>query len=331
MKEVLGRNLIHFRSGKVVPGTCINCETHPCIHLSPVDYAPHIIEGLPFNRSDLVCPANAINLDPVTGYPSVISESCFGCYLCAARCPTGAIGITENFSAEVNVKDNASLMSVDDRYIDQWKETEKVFSHVETYQNLSVLKSRALTDFAASFSERVLYLSRIDASFENLLIRNLLIGLGIPTIVRVTGDTNFRVEMLSKANSEVLVTEVNFDPALIETPRSLLDDIAVLSSRYGISKNSIIPVSICWSFPNKRTDYYEVITDIKNVLQVEIKTLSVTAIFLLNLFQIAFDQALKAGFYVDREKTEIATDFLASVPEATIQEILQSQFFGAIK
>lgn len=83
--------------------------------------------------------------------------------------------------------------------------------------------------------------------------------------------------------------------------RRILDDMAVLISRYGYSKESILPLSVINGLPNKRTDYYEVIKDINNILGVQISTITYHILFMLHLYQIRLSKEILEKFYIDKD------------------------------
>ena len=109
----------------------------------------------------------------------------------------------------------------------------------------------------------------------NLLSRNLLIECGIKTAITRTGDNNLRMDGIIQSNDDLGVLEIEFGQDILSSPRNLLDDIAVICSRYGFKKENITALSICLSLPNNRTDYWNVIKDIKEILGIEIKTVSI--------------------------------------------------------
>jgi hypothetical protein len=74
------------------------------------------------------------------------------------------------------------------------------------------------------------------------------------------------------------VAEIETGAGVLESPRALLEDVAVLHSRYGYAVDGIDPVSIILSFPNVRSDYYQVIRDIEKVLGLRCRTITVGAL-----------------------------------------------------
>lgn len=110
------------------------------------------------------------------------------------------------------------------------------------------------------------------------------------------GDNNERFDALF-LSTDTFVVEIEMSSiGILDAPRDLLDDYAVLKSR-GRSKGSIIPVVLCWNLPNKRTDYWNVIKDIKAVTQLRIRTISVPALCVLYWCQQDFGDF--SDFYLD--------------------------------
>jgi len=95
------------------------------------------------------------------------------------------------------------------------------------------------------------------------------------------GDNSERFDAIIEFDQYIVVAEVEIPSTeILDAPRNLLDDYAVLKSRKGVVKKEIIPVVICWDLPNKRTDYWNVVTDINSVLSIKIKTISILALAL---------------------------------------------------
>ncbi|HHQ0057993.1 TPA: hypothetical protein ACSK23_002482, partial [Listeria monocytogenes] len=86
--------------------------------------------------------------------------------------------------------------------------------------------------------------------------------------------------------------------AILDAPRNLLDDYAVIKSRKTDLNSDIVPLVICWDLPNKRTDYWNVIFDINSILKIKIKTISILALAVFYWTNTALD--LKNNdFYLD--------------------------------
>jgi len=328
---LFGSNKVLFQDGTLVKGTCINCPTHPCMYFRRSEINPSIIKGLPHNISNLVCPVDAISIHSVNGYPIVDGNACIGCGLCVSRCPIGAININpKNFVAEINIEDNQAFVTSNSKDKINRESTYRMIVDSEVKYTVS----KSPISLIEVFMRRIMSIYDQDNHFENILNRNLLIGLEIPTITRVIGDTNFRIDMLSILDSKILVIEVDVSPvSLLETPRALLDNIAVLNARYNIDIHRLIPLVICAIFPNKRTDYYEVLADIRKVLEIDIKTISIAALLLCIIYKVKLDdESLTRLFSLDNNNTEIYNDILTLIPTfPNVDYFYNSEYFGATK
>lgn len=114
---------------------------------------------------------------------------------------------------------------------------------------------------------------------ENELLELLFSGLGGEIYFPRKGDNSERFDAIISFEDYKIVTEVEIpSTAILDAPRNLLDDYAVIHSRKGEDTNNIIPLVICWDLPNKRTDYWNVVADINNILNIKIKTVSILAL-----------------------------------------------------
>lgn len=78
-----------------------------------------------------------------------------------------------------------------------------------------------------------------------------------------------------------MVTEVEIPSTeILDAPRNLLDDYAVVHCRKSEDEENIIPLVVCWDLPNHRTNYWNVVSDINNILGIKIKTISILALAL---------------------------------------------------
>jgi hypothetical protein len=149
------------------------------------------------------------------------------------------------------------------------------------------------------------------------------------------GDVNERFDVLftSKINKKKqIVSEIEIpSTAILDAPRNLLDDYAVLVNRRKIAKSNLVPLVICWDLPNNRTDYWNVVKDINKVLSIKIKTCSLLALFLLYWSNEKID-FFDDSFYLDSDNNrltiveKIASQYITSIP--TINKL---GFFAPIK
>ena len=153
-------------------------------------------------------------------------------------------------------------------------------------------------------------LNKMDSNLPNLLVRNILLTLGTIYNSSKIGDNNFRMDGLLRNHSQLGVCEIEFGSDLLNSPRNILDDIAVISSRYSNNHHTLYPLIISLEFPNTRSEYWRVIQDIKQVLNIKINSISLGALLLLlwNLQKIDI----------------LAYDFYADCHNLTIREVMKS-------
>lgn len=116
---------------------------------------------------------------------------------------------------------------------------------------------------------------------ENELIRLLFTGIGGEVYLPRKGDNSERFDAIITFTNYKLVTEVEIPSTeILDAPRNLLDDYAVVHCRKSEDEENIIPLVVCWDLPNHRTDYWNVVSDINNILGIKIKTISILALAL---------------------------------------------------
>ena len=145
---------------------------------------------------------------------------------------------------------------------------------------------------------------KLDPTGFRYLIEALCNKLGFQAHFPRKGDVNERYDVLIDSTSDnyIIVSEVEIPSiAILDAPRNLLDDIAVLVSRRETKASNLVPLVICWDFPNNRTDYWNVVKDIKNVLNIEIKTCSILALAVLAWTENKFD-ARSDDYYLNPTK-----------------------------
>ena len=87
--------------------------------------------------------------------------------------------------------------------------------------------------------------------------------------------------VLSMEDLEVHMVEIEFGKDTLDASRGILDDIAVLNTRYNIPKEQNNPLVVCLQLPNARQGYWQVVKDIKVVENIKINTISIGALLIL--------------------------------------------------
>jgi ferredoxin len=271
--------VILFDNGVKENGSCVRCYNPPCIKYSTDELLLPIFGEFPIDRNDHVCPTSAIlwPLDAVS--PIIDPAQCIMCGLCVQRCPVKAIYF-QDFSAVIN--DAPNSIFVEGSIVSSEKNDSNVNNIFKNVRETGVFLYESdeyfkifLDNFARISNHQV-------AQFPNHLARNLLIEVGVGAAMRRRGDTNLRMDLLlGPPGVRVGTGEVEFTNEVIDVPRNLLDDVAVLVMRYQISKKFIVPLVVCLSLPNQRSEYWQLLSDIENVLKIKINTITVGGLIIL--------------------------------------------------
>lgn len=159
-----------------------------------------------------------------------------------------------------------------------------------------------ITDSAISeLFRNISKLKRKDQNFPNLIVRNLLITLGYKASMLKKGVISIRTDLVGSD----FIGEIEFGEDILETPRSILDDVAVLKSRYNVDFDKIKTLIFIDKLPHIRSEIWEVIGDIKKITGIQIETIT-----LLYLFLRIWDEKKyltdngKYNFYIDKSSTD---------------------------
>jgi hypothetical protein len=91
-----------------------------------------------------------------------------------------------------------------------------------------------------------------------------------------------RIDAVGFTRSErPFVAEIELVGGELESPRALMEDVAILHARYGFKVADIDALSIIRAFPNVRSEYYQVMRDIEKVLGIRCRTLTIGALLAL--------------------------------------------------
>lgn len=319
-----GRPGIIVLSDRSVAGTCLHCPDTPCVHFNEDEIASPVLTGFPFNRTREVCPFGALSVDSNVLIPIINNSACVGCGLCVSRCPSNALYTDNRGTVSLNDTDNEAFKT---------RSTANSDSHADTVRRLNK-SPRTGSIRPLEFGDLEQVMSKISAAQLNntnqkLLVRNLLLCLGAKAAISTVGDTNLRIDMWWETAGVLWVTEVDFDlVSLVDSPRNLLDDVAVCVSRHGVRRDRIGAMIINMEFPNKRSDYYHLIEDIKKVAELEIRTLPVAAL-LLSLWNHSGIQAIDLSHCVATRNDEDSSGGVRSI--VNNYSILRSRYFCATK
>jgi len=256
---------VKLADGRTGAGSCLGCSNAPCLKK---DVAELVLFGelsaFPGDPNLDVCPTRAIIWDSEKFFAVVVPDLCIGCGLCINRCPYGAISLVSGLNAAVETADPDKL-------------TVKVAlknDHPNVRRTGQIARLDALA--AANLLTKV---RSLEDAQTNLLVRNLLNAVGLYARTKRRGDTNMRIDAVGFSRQQrPFVAEIETGMDILESPRALLEDVAVLHSRYGYEVNEIDPISIILAFPNVRSEYYQVIRDIEKVLGMRCRTITIGAL-----------------------------------------------------
>ena len=260
-----------------------------------------------------VCPTDAIDWNEAGEIPAIDTEKCIGCGLCAVRCPYGAIWLSSDGVAVVESGDPDGITT---------EETRAVGPHVRTPRAGALASPNA--PFARNFLK---ILTRLTDAQGKWLARNMLAACGVAASMRRKGDTNIRMDGLVRfVSKQIGVVELETGAAVLESPRALLEDIAVLHSRFGVPMEDIVPVSVIGAMPNQRAEYYQVIDDIANVLEIQCRTLTFGALCMVLWHFRKLDGLHGELFTTNTESTDLHSSLAQLIPALPVAEPYQGAY-----
>lgn len=262
------RTAVMLADGRAGAGTCLGCGSAPCMEKDDSELTLFgALDAFPGDPSRDVCPTRAIRWDGENSAAFVVADDCIGCGLCISRCPYGAISLIDGLTANVEAADPDGLVVAGP--------AKGEHPQVRRGGQIATLDAPAATNLPTT-------VAALDDARTTLLVRNLLNEVGLNARTRRRGDTNMRIDAVGFSRSErPFVAEIETGAGVLESPRALLEDVAVLHSRYGYAVDGIDPVSVILSFPNVRSEYYQVIRDIEKVLGLRCRTITVGALVAL--------------------------------------------------
>jgi ferredoxin len=260
-----------LKNGLTKEGYCVACKDPKCVKYSDSELELLNIK-IPHDNNDNVCPFSAIDIDEDNGFSRVDSNHCIGCGICVNRCPFGALSIINN-KAFVNV--DLSIEDTTEEIKHPFDELVDYYQKVDRKGYIRNLSENNLQNVLGALN-----ISIRDAQFPNILTRNLLMENAFRTIIRRKGDNIIRFDGISEVNGSFHILEIEFSKDVLEAPRSILDDLSVVSNKIAVNRSQFKPLIILNELPNKRAEYWRVIEDISNVLGVNIDTITIGMLFI---------------------------------------------------
>ena len=287
------QSVIQFSDGGRGLGSCIHCINPPCLEYAKEEIELRTFKEFPSDRNPEVCPTKAISWPQESDSPTIDSEACISCGICVSRCPVAAIYLDpDEATAILNDLPNKYFL-LHNQEVSEAAQRDLLerFSQIPENGIFILENDNILQRFFDKFKS-VATNQKQSAQFSNHLVRNLMLEIGVNTLMSRRGDTNLRMDIIFEQRGKKSGTcEVELGGEVLNAPRNLLDNVAVLVSRYKISKTNLIPLVVVLSLPNRRSEYWQVIKDIKQVLSLRINSLTIGMLVLLvwNRIKVSFD------------------------------------------
>ena len=160
--------------------------------------------------------------------------------------------------------------------------SKKLNNLLKILENSNANIYRKKLDTTSLVDEKLLtkYVSKTSSNVLKNDVSNLMSDLGLKTFVTRTGNNNLRMDALSKIESNIYAVEIE-KLADLDSPRNILDSLAVLHSRYEISKSCLGGIIVVSTFPSKRSEFWEVVNDIQKVTKLNIYIIPLYALIIL--------------------------------------------------
>lgn len=266
---------LELYNGQFKPSACLSCVNPVCMQMSKDEITCSKLATFSGDSNLRVCPVDAISWDYNKEIPCINSDKCIMCGLCACRCPMGAIYFKDDM-LYINEKSDMVI--------------ELEFDKTNTNEQINIIEImlgrgkvgtiRKENDMMIEALYEKIY-SNIARNSLNTFVRNLMITGGYFSSSRRAGENYFRMDSIFQSNKEFGTIEIEPSADTLSASRRILEDLAVLNSRHAIMVNENIPLVVCFSLPNVRQGYWQVIKDINRVENIRINTISIGAMLIV--------------------------------------------------
>jgi Fe-S-cluster-containing hydrogenase component 2 len=224
-----------------------------------------------------VCPVGAIDWDSSNEVPSIDSAKCIGCGLCVMRCPIGAIGLVDDKAHVSTIPE-----SEDNDFVSLVKISEQKDLHLAQISELPQIDSASPIYKDDKVEEIVKAIAKLPEAQQKIAVRSALMISGISTTLTRKGDVHARADgLISTADGLRGPIEIEFGTDSLEAIRAILDDVAVLHSKFSIDLKDQDPLIVFHVLPRVRQGYWQVVSDIQEILGVRVHTVSLGGLMLL--------------------------------------------------
>lgn len=273
-KSLIGSNLI-IDDAKY-EAYCINCKDILCYQYNELNYPLGNLKGMPYNNSKYVCPTDSIVL---TDTMVKIENNCINCGLCYSRCPVGAIyfsDVEKKYSVhEYIAKEEYNIVEEDVIAYESIQDKELINNSFVKVPQISIsdlnldinLENETIHQVTLSYNKTVR---------ENELVRNYLLEFGYEAKSYSIGNNDNRIDCIGYKNSKYILCEIKLSTNdYISLIRKALEDQAIFANKHNKNINDIDIAIFINQLPNKRSDFYELIKDIKSILNIQIHVIPI--------------------------------------------------------
>ena len=255
---------------------CIKCAKPQCVTYFDEEYLCDEVIGFAADLDNRVCPTRSIQWSNQSNEFEIDQSTCINCGLCAVRCPFGAI--YESLDGQMTINKDRSIP----RY--------ELVPYNDDSVKFQSECSEAMESLTSERKHHHIDMERIEHIYKSIegnnevaaiLCRNLIIESGWSCALRRIGDVYTRMDAIFEREGVHGVVEIEYGADTLSVARNLLDDLAMLQTRYSLVAKKIIPVALCMTIPNTRQGYFQVCEDIRSVLGIKIRTLTVGALLAL--------------------------------------------------
>lgn len=312
----------HFSNGQQAALGCLGCLNPKCMRFNGPEIGCNEVTDFPNDKATNACPVDAIAWDERMDVPCINNDKCINCGICIRRCPVGAIYFD---GATVRVNTNPSP------YIHNYEINDgSVEIQTSQINNLEAVRKCGVAVLETEKLLQSIYekLLVIKSGYHNVIGRNLLISLGCNCSMRRIGDVYTRMDAIYSSPDHCFgAVEIEFGRDTLDASRGILDDIAVLYTRYEVSKDANTPLVICLQLPNVRQGYWQVVKDVKTVEHISIRTVTLGALMLLNWNGCAFKPDAER-FYLDYDNMDLRTQISGLIRR---EVALSDKFLGILE
>lgn len=292
--------ILHFCSGEDAQIGCLGCINPRCMVFSNDEINCDRVTNFPSDRLNNVCPVEAIAWNKIDATPNINTDKCISCGICVERCPVGALYFSDDGELLLN---NSG---------EEYFEYKSLNTTTKREHNIQIERLSSLPRGGVSLNasddlfERIYKkLSYLNSRYHNVVGRNLLIALGCNCSMRRTGDVYTRMDAIYTSPEGTFgAVEIEFGNDTLDAARGILDDIAILNSRYGINKNDNKAIVISLKLPNARQGYWQVVKDVKTVEGIKIETITIGALMFLLWNRCKFEPE-DDRYYIDYDNMNL--------------------------